>query len=84
MVEGHRGSLVCANCLTVAYTAINAYEEAPGDDSTVKCTMCLEERKGAHWQSPLFEEAFICKRCCRQAATTLDKDPDFDWSKPAR
>ena len=84
MVEGHRGSLVCANCLTVAYTAINAFEETTGDDSTVKCTMCLEDRKGAHWQSPLYEEAFICKRCCRQAATTLDKDPEFDWSKPAR
>ena len=84
MVEGHRGSLVCGNCLAVASSEINAYNEDPTDESTVKCVMCLEDRKGAHWRSPLYEEAVICKRCCRQSATTLEKDPDFEWSKPKR
>jgi len=82
MVEGHRGSLICASCLTVAYTEINAFHENPESDATSKCTMCIEDRKGAHWQSPIYEEAIICKRCARQAATTLQNDPDFEWEKP--
>jgi len=84
MVEGHRGSLICANCLTVACTVINAYEESPGDESKVDCVMCLEARPGAHWRSPMYEEAVICKRCARQSATTLEKDPDYEWTKPRR
>ena len=83
MIEGHRGSLICAGCLTVACAEINASREDPSDnDSTVQCTMCIENRPGAHWQSPAHEDAVICKRCARQAATTLQNDPDFDWKKP--
>ncbi|MCB9838657.1 MAG: hypothetical protein H6813_04900 [Phycisphaeraceae bacterium] len=84
MVEGHRGSLICASCLGVAYVEINAAQDPTGDESTVKCVMCLEDRPGAHWRSPLHDEACICKRCCRQSATTLANDPDFQWNKPER
>jgi len=82
MVEGHRGSLICANCLTVAYTEIadnGASSVMPG----ASCTMCLEERDQPCWQSPMNDAAVICLRCVKQSATVLEKDEDQDWNKPS-
>jgi hypothetical protein len=28
------------------------------------------------------EEAVICKRCIKQGAGRLHKDPDWDWQRP--
>lgn len=83
MVEGHRGSLICVDCLTVAYTEVfvNAGDARPPEGQT--CTMCLERRDQAHWISPLHPEACVCKRCINQAAVTLERDPDHDWKRPA-
>ena len=82
MVEGHQGSLVCASCLTVAYTELVVNGEA----STIKhkCTMCLEERDQPEWRSPMFEDSLICLRCIKQAATTLEKDPECGWKRPGK
>ncbi|MBL8989977.1 MAG: hypothetical protein JNJ48_00190 [Phycisphaerae bacterium] len=83
MVEGHRGSLVCADCLTAAHLEI-VNEKRPGHRPPEHgaCTMCLERRDEPHWQSPLFDGAFICRRCIRQSAQTLAKDPDSGWTRP--
>ncbi|GAB4545751.1 MAG: hypothetical protein Tsb0013_03860 [Phycisphaerales bacterium] len=80
MVEGHRGSLICGNCLTVAYTEVvlHACDSAPAGAT---CTMCLEERDDPMWASPV-REAYSCRRCLRQGGTRLHKDPDWDWTKP--
>lgn len=81
MVEGHQGSLICPSCLTVAYRSVvlgQGVTVGPG----LKCTMCLEERKQKEWQSPVRDEAIACERCVRQAAQTMDKDEDIDWSRP--
>ncbi len=91
MIEGHHGSCICGNCLTVAYTAVVLHGEssAPAD---FKCTMCLEtnadreaEERSDHvgWQSPMHEEAVICRRCIKLAAGALHKDADSSWRKPA-
>ncbi len=81
LIEGHEGSLICGNCLTVAYTHIVIQrDEARYAGAT--CTMCLEEREDPMWQSPVREEAFACRRCLRQGGTRLHKDPDWQWSKP--
>lgn len=90
MIEGHHGSCICGKCLTVAYTAvvINATNAAVDD---FKCTLCLEgpddreamDRPSEHgWQSPMYPEASVCRRCIKQAAGALHKDKDTPWYKP--
>ena len=83
MVEGHQGSLISGDCLTAAYRAVvlGGGPTAPGGYT---CTMCLERRDEPGWSAPGEEiDAQICRRCIRQAATKLDRDPDWPWSKPA-
>ncbi|MHC4208892.1 MAG: hypothetical protein ACYTE6_01380 [Planctomycetota bacterium] len=90
MVEGHRGSCLCARCLTVAYTEVvlNDRGAAP---AAYTCPMCLEDEGDRRalgradepgWQSPLHEEAVICRRCLELAARSLEKDRDCGWKKP--
>lgn len=90
MIEGHRGSCICGNCLTIAYRQVVLHGEssAPAD---FLCTMCLERDKDRAvlnragepgWQSPVRSEAVICRRCIKLAAGVLHKDKDFNWKKP--
>ncbi|MGP1271951.1 MAG: hypothetical protein ACTS22_01320 [Phycisphaerales bacterium] len=82
MVEGHRGSLISGDCLTLAYRWVVLDGETSLPPGSYRCTMCLETRDDPCWQSPVREEAVICRRCIRQGATRLDKDPDWAWQKP--
>lgn len=82
MVEGHRGSLICARCLTVAYRSVLlAGEGEPGE-----CTLCLQYREEPCWTSPLEDPthgaARACGRCIAQSARVLEKDPDSGWKAP--
>ena len=90
MIEGHQGSCICSKCLTTAYAdvVINKHNSAPDD---FKCRMCLEANKDRAalnrsgepgWQSPLYPEAVVCRRCIKLAAGALQKDSDFDWKRP--
>ncbi len=81
MIEGHEGRLICSNCLALAYTTL-AITDTGEPPTGWTCTMCLEERKQPGWRSPARDEAIVCLRCVKQAATQLDKDPDFEWKKP--
>lgn len=88
MVEGHRGSLICGQCLSVAYSSMPAANTpSPASqsaaDATRPCALCLENRRGWCWESPLFDGVFACERCVRQSASVLAADPDSGWSKPA-
>lgn len=67
MVEGHRGSLVCAKCLNLAFDLL--WNHAPAWDGKSQppppvspdqqmpegalCRMCLEHREEPCWQSPM-------------------------------
>ncbi len=82
MVEGHRGSCVCGDCLTIAYLELVVHKAADPAGEDEQCVMCLEQRDEAHWRSPAFEQALICKRCVKQASGVLHKDRDIEWSKP--
>lgn len=82
MVEGHRGSLICGKCLTLAHatTIVQDAGEMPGDDDT--CTMCLMHKHDApHWRSPA-EGAMICKECVLRGGLMLVKDPETEWVPP--
>jgi len=81
VIEGHHGSIICGNCLTVAYTQVVLHSVNTGP-AGYQCTMCLENRPDIAWQSPAYSEAVICQRCLKLAAGTLSKDKDFNWSKP--
>ncbi|MBX9737306.1 MAG: hypothetical protein K2X32_10315 [Phycisphaerales bacterium] len=91
MIEGHKGSLVCCKCLTAAYAdVVYAGQGVMGVAGPLKemmgqgpgCTMCLERRAELYWQSPVVDDALICRRCLRQAVTALESDPDFGYTRP--
>jgi hypothetical protein len=81
MVEGHRGALICAPCLTVAYTEL-VHLHMGAERAKSLCTMCLEHRDQPQWESPLFPESHACVRCVRQAAGVMSKDPESGWKRP--
>lgn len=91
-IEGHQGRVICGRCLAVAYAdLINAGAEPRTADYT--CAMCREgdadraalDRAGEPgWPSPAYPESVICRRCTKQAAGRLHKDPDHDWQKPRK
>jgi hypothetical protein len=90
MIEGHRGSCICGNCLAIAYreVVLNNVNSA-GDDYA--CTMCLESGKDraalqrtgeAGWRSPVHDEKAICRRCVKLAAGALTRDAESGWRRP--
>ncbi len=91
MMEGHEGSCVCGNCLKLAYAdvVLNGHDSAP--DWDWQCPLCLEKNDDRTalnradepgWQSPIREEAVLCRRCLKMGAGVLGKDPEMDWEKP--
>ena len=83
MVEGHRGSLICAHCLSIAYTELVHLDSGIVPPREKACVLCLENgRDGLHWASPLDEDVIACRRCIKQSAGVLHKDPDIPWKKP--
>lgn len=81
MVEGHKGSLICARCLTLACRAL-ADGSAVMMEDTSSCTTCLMHKREPSWQSPAYPEAWICTWCIEKSAAMLERDPDFAWSRP--
>lgn len=81
MVEGHRGSLICGPCLTVAYTEL-VHLHAGAERAKTLCAMCLEHRDQPQWESPLHPEVHACIRCVRQAAGVMSKDVESGWKRP--
>lgn len=84
MVEGHKGSVICGECLAAAYRAIILTRAgAPeGGGELPRCTMCIEQRREASWGSAEFPESVICARCTKLGASTLIRDKESGWSVP--
>lgn len=75
MIEGHRGSVLCLNCLKAALPDLHA-AQAP-----FMCNLCVQEQLPIgtlQWTSPV-TDARACQSCLLQAAGTFSKDPDVDW-----
>ncbi len=79
-IEGHRGSIVCGNCLTVAYSELVL--ACAGTSTEEKCRMCLDHRDEHIWQGVVEPVASICFSCTKQAASELHKSKEWDWTKP--
>lgn len=83
MVEGHHGSVICGECLKVAFATVwneGMSTATPG----YKCTMCLEHREEPAWESPAHPEATACKRCIKMGAVMLERDEESGWVRPGR
>ena len=89
-IEGHRGAVICGRCLSMAYFELD--HNGPNVVSEgYFCRMSRESdddraalnRTGEPgWRSPIDPEAAISRMCVRLAAGALEKDPDFDWTRP--
>lgn len=78
MVEGHRGSVLCLECLKLALEATAAMS----DDFA--CTLCLgSQPAGTNGWCPAVAganaEAAICGECMQQAAEAFGKDRGVDF-----
>jgi hypothetical protein len=83
MVEGHRGSLICGRCLTLAYLEIIVRSAGQNPPPGETCTMCLQEKVEPHWRTPAREPGpIICRWCIEKSARMLEKDRDTEWSRP--
>ncbi|MEX2216236.1 MAG: hypothetical protein WD768_19150 [Phycisphaeraceae bacterium] len=90
MIEGHRGSILCLECLKVALDAL-----VDTGEKKLDCTMCLQPVAEAkrHWKPARDTavtlppggnaHAVLCESCMNQAAGTYSKDPDVDWKRPS-
>lgn len=91
MVEGHRGSLICSPCLTIAYTELVLAGAGEGPEVGRECRLCLQTNEIPHWVSPIVPPesltmdgpGAICRECVERCARQLEKDPDLDWRRPA-
>lgn len=81
MIEGHQGSLLCGKCLSAAWMELGVLKGGQANTGA-KCTMCLENRNESQWRSPMNEQASVCIRCVRMAATAFERDPDTGWKRP--
>ena len=78
VVEGHKGSLICGDCLAAAYReVVLAGRSGPAGYT---CTLCLETRPEPGWAGA--SGAAACARCIKQSAAVLAKDKNYGWRKP--
>ncbi len=81
VVEGHRGSLICGDCLAAAYRAL-VLSASPTAAAGYTCTLCIEARPDGGWRGVGRPEAAACLRCVKQSAAVLAKDKDMGWKRP--
>ncbi len=77
MIEGHKGSIICLQCMQ------KALENLAQHAGEFKCELCQQEQlpqETPRWHSP-DSDVVACKGCISQAAGTFSKDPDVDWKR---
>jgi hypothetical protein len=82
MIEGHRGSILCIDCLA------RAIGDAADAGEPFACTMCLRrfDAGGRRYRSvePSTDanaDAVICWDCIQQADRAFGKDAQTDWQR---
>lgn len=81
MVEGHRGSVICLDCVKLAL------DNAATGGAAFTCTLCLSDREAGSsaWRVPsppdrANADAVICGSCIQQTAEAFGKDRSADFS----
>jgi hypothetical protein len=87
MVEGHKGSLICADCLAAAYRLLVLDHAGAKVPEHVNCTMCLLHRDVEYFAGlpsalPDRDDPVACRGCIEQAVRTLERDPSSGWKRP--
>jgi len=83
MVEGHRGSLICIECLTKACRAVLLDGAGIAVPPYASCALCLRHISAPHWQSHGAEgNPIVCQECIERSAGMLERDPSAKWSRP--
>ncbi len=81
MVEGHRGSLICGECLTMAFSAVNgAGAQVMGDQGS--CALCLQYKSTAAYESPTVPGCWACQECITRSAVLMERDNEVGWTRP--
>lgn len=82
MIEGHRGSVLCIECLK---QSIRAMHDSP---DAFTCTLCLRDFPAGKpvWRHPepcdqANASARICKSCINQAAVAFERDDDVAFTR---
>jgi len=85
MVEGHRGSLICVECLTQACRTVLLEGAGIAVPPYASCALCLRHISAPHWQSPSVEgNPIVCQECIERSAGMLERDPSTGWTRPKR
>ncbi len=95
MIEGHRGSLICGVCLGRAYSQLVVRNAGITVPEHIACTLCLMNKQGDYYQSPVratatehgadIEQApgaCACRWCVDRSAQMLAKDSEANWKLP--
>jgi hypothetical protein len=75
MIEGHRGSVICPDCLGKAAVEVRAAAAGAGAE-TFQCTLCLRANiplTMEHWSNPAHPEAIVCMDCIQQATGAMGR-----------
>ncbi len=81
MIEGHKGSILCLDCLS------RAIDQAAAAERAFACTLCLVDREPPmkRWSGPRptagDDPAQVCWDCLQQADRTFARDADTDWQR---
>lgn len=97
MVEGHKGSLICMECLSAACQRVAVERNGVPHEQITGCTLCLQHREMPYWQRADYDHdapgaaelahaqlgpAAICEQCIVQCAGMMEKDPETNWVRP--
>lgn len=83
MVEGHRGGLICGECLTSAYRLLILQHGGTRVEPHVNCVLCLLHRDVEHWVSPRDSGVVLCRQCLELGIRTFERDPESGWTRPS-
>lgn len=82
MIEGHRGSLICGPCLSMACREVLVASGGAEARNGVGCALCLQTNPVKHWVSPIDDGVVACRECIERSARLLSRDKDSGWRQP--
>ena len=73
MIEGHRGSCICGDCLSSASLALVQERLIP---EVAQCVLCLRTDRNPIWKGQDPSSASACRGCIRRSARLMAAEPD--------